>query len=477
MQKTSGFIRILEKLFWIYLFINPILDIGNGFFINNVLKVGVLDVEFVASLGVTPSLVVRMLFLVVFVLYILLVRDRNSILTAIPIGLAWALSLFSEYRITGGVDFFVDAQYMARFCYNVVLLMVYTRVFYNRWGYDGKDLIASLDSVVTYTLIFLSLSILIPAILGLGYNTYADRLGYRGNRGFFYAGNDVTAVLALLTPLSASNVLRGREVSAEMSGKARFPILPSLAAALSANAMLMIGSKTAFLALLFSFLAILAFLIVKRSKDHNSIMMRDFLRIVIFFLILFLIMNCFACFQARRQLISQGEEVGPFRFADLYNYGLIRTVLESAGATGKIAEEEGLENAMLNGRQFKLAEQLKQYRSGGFFVWLFGMGRGSQDNIIEMDLFEVLAYYGIFGFAAMLWLYVKLVVEFFRRVFRRFNITAFVLIISLGLTVGYLIIAGHVMFSVTSGFYFAFVIVYSRVYFAEQAEQILLWKA
>lgn len=473
MLRSNRLTKALEKLFWIYLFLNPILDIVNGFFISSTLNVGILDVEFVSTLGVTPSLVIRMLFLLIFVIYIFLVHDRYSILTAIPIGLAWALSLLSEYHWTGGISLFIDAQYMARFCYNVVILMVYTRVFARRWGYDGNDLLGTLDTVITYTLILLSLSILIPAIFGLGYNTYADRLGYRGNRGFFYAGNDVTAIMALLMPLSIAKALRGREESSRMSGKPRFLFLPALAAALSANAMLMIGSKTAFIALVFDVLAIFLYTLI-RVKRCGSGMLADFLRFFAIFLVIFLVLNVISCFQVRSQLAKEGE-LEPFRISDIFKYGTLQAILESANATELIAENEGFENAMFNGRHIKLAEQFAQYRSGGVLVWLFGLGRGSQKVIIEMDLFEVFCYYGIFGFAVMLWLFFKLGIEFFKRFLRKFDLTAFALLLSIGLVVGYLIIAGHVLFSVTSGFYFGFAIIYSRVWFAERPEEILLW--
>ena len=475
MIRSNRLTKILEKIFWIYLFVNPLLDIINGYFISNTLEVGILDVEFVSTLGVTPSLVIRMLFLLVFVLYIFVVRDTYSIFTAIPIGLAWVLSLITEYRMTGGVDLFIDAQYMARFCYNVVLLMVYTRVFARRWGYDGADLLAELDTVITYTLILLSVSILIPAIFGLGYNTYADRLGYRGNRGYFYAGNDVTAIMAMLMPLSIVKVLRGREETSRMSGKPKFLFWPALAAALSANTMLMIGSKTAFLAIVVAFLAIFIYLLVRTSRSKSSAMLKDFLRVLAIFLVIFLLLNVISCIQVRKQLAAQGE-AEPFRLIDIFKYGTLQAIMESAYATELIAENEGLENAMFNGRHIKLAEQFAQYKSGGFLVWLFGLGRGSQKVIIEMDLFEVLFYYGAFGFAAMLWLFVKLAVDFFKKCFRDFDVTSFALFIGLGLAVGYLIIAGHVLFSVTSGFYLSFTLVYSRVYFADRPEEILLWK-
>ena len=475
MLRSNQLTKTLEKIFWIYLFVNPVLDIVNGLFISTILNVGILDVEFVTTLGVTPSLVIRMVFLLVFVLYILAVRDRTSILTAIPIGLAWVLSILSEYRWTGTVSFFIDAQYMARFCFNIVILMVYTRVFARRWGYDGKDLLNSLDNLITYTLILLSLSILIPAIFGLGYNTYADRLGYRGNRGFFYAGNDVTAIMALLLPLSIVKVLRGREESSEMNGKPRFLFWPALAAALSANAMLMIGSKTAFIALVFDFLAIFIFALVSKLRGKSQFMLKDYLRFFALFLAIFLVLNLISCFQVRSQLAKEGE-LEPFRLSDIFKYGTLQAILESANATELIAENEGLENAMFNGRHIKLAEQFAQFRSGGLLVWLFGLGRGSQKVIIEMDLFEVLFYYGAFSFAVMLWLFIRLGIEFFKSFAKKYDIMAFALFLSLGLCVGYLIIAGHVLFSVTSGFYFCFTVIYSRVWFADRPEEILLWK-
>ena len=477
MVRSNRMTRVLEKLFWLYLFINPALDIINGYFISSSMKIGILDVEYVSTLGVTPSLIIRMLFLLVFVLYIFLVRDTYSILTAIPIGLAWVLSLVSEYRWTDGLNFFIDAQYMARFCYNIVLLMVYSRVFARRWDYDGKDLLATLDTVITYTLILLSVSILIPALLGLGYNTYADRLGYRGNRGFFYAGNDVTAIIAVLLPLCIVRVLRGREDSARMSGRPVFPIIPALAAALSTSAMLIIGSKTAFLAVLATYAAVLLFVIVECFRRKSLSMLRDFLLILVFFAVIFILLNLASSLQIRKKLREMGEEIGPFRIRDIFAYsGAYQAIQESAEATVIIAENEGFENAMFNGRTDKLAAAFAQFRSGGVLVWLFGLGRGSQEVIIEMDIFEVLCYYGVFGFAAMLWLYVKLGIDFVRELFKKFSMTAFASFIGLGLTVGYLLIAGHVLFSVTSGFYLSFALLYSRVLFAGRPEEILIWK-
>jgi len=437
----------LEKLFWIFLFINPLLDILNGMYISLIRQVEVLDVEYINTLGVTPSLVVRMIMLVLFALYILMVWDKKSILTAIPIGLAWVLSIVSEYRAMGSAQYFLDAQYMARFCFNIVVLMVYCRVFSLRRNNDGEGLLRRVDSILVYTLAILAIFVIVPSILGMGYSTYADRLGYRGSRGFFYAGNDITAIMTLLLPLCLAKVLK-----TDLSGCKKPLILPCLAIAFSVSAMLIIGSKTAFLSCAVTALLMFAAAVFFCWREKTWSYILRYLTALVATAIVFLILN-----------IATG-------------FHLLSVVNESIAATDILAETEGTGSAMLHGRGDKFAVQFEMFKEGGMFVWLFGLGRGRLDVIMEMDLFEVLFYYGIFGFAAMMWLYVKLAIQFFIGFFKNFGITAIALFIAIGLCTGYLIVAGHVLFSVTSGFYFALTIVYSRLYFAKDDKSVLLWK-
>ena len=436
--------RGLEQIFWVYLFFNPLLDIFNGFYYNVILGIGIYDVRHLTSLGITPSLVIRLLFLIAFAAYVLLQKDKKSIFTILPIGLAWLLSLLSEYLSTGALDFFADAQYIAKFGYNLLVLMVYARVFRNHWERGTRDMDERLELLLNVTALVLSLSILIPALLGIGYSTYADRLGYRGNCGFFYAANDVTAILSLLLPLTLAMTMR--------DGRRRFPALPLLACALTANTLLIIGSKTAFLALAVSFVLLLLYTFAASCKARSAALWKGYLLALLASVIVFGLL----------MLLSGG--------------GLFETIQTSFGITGTLAENEGAEMALLSGRGDKLRAHIADFRSGGILVWLFGLGRGSREAILEMDVLEVLFYYGIFGFVTMLWLYVRLAFQFFRDLFRRCDEIAFAAFAALGLVFGYLFIAGHVLFTVTSGFYFSLMILYSRVHFAARKQDILLWK-
>ena len=434
----------LDRFFWVFLFINPFLDILNGFYLNVIAGIGVLDVKSDASLGVTPSLVIRMLMLLVFAFYLLLRRDKLAIRSVFLIAVTWLLSIISEFLSLGRVDLFPDMQYIARFCYNIVLIFVFIRTFGGMWGRDKERLLERLDKLIAYTLVVLAASILISYLFGFGYNTYADRMGYRGSRGFFYAGNDITAVLALLLPLNLARIMR-TDCKVLSLPKLGLFLLP---AALGANALLAIGTKTAFIAITVNFCVMLAVALFYAFGIKNKKPLHGILLSLLAVIAVFLLMMIFS------------------------GMTFLNTIVVSFSVTGELMESEGMGAAVFSGRQYKLAEHWGLYSAGGPFTWLFGLGRGSMSNILEMDVLEVLFYYGVFGCITMLWLYAVLGAQFLLRVIRRIDITGCALVVSLAVCTAYLIMAGHILFSVTSGFYYIFTIVYSRVYLADKPKDI-----
>ena len=73
MQKVTN---KLEEFFWLFLFINPFLDIGNGLFIMVMENLYDRTWEQI-NLAFTPSLLIRMTVLVLFGLYLLLSWDTG----------------------------------------------------------------------------------------------------------------------------------------------------------------------------------------------------------------------------------------------------------------------------------------------------------------------------------------------------------------------------------------------------------------
>ncbi len=111
----------LERFFVLFLFINPVLDIVGGLYIS--------WAETFSLPNITPSLLVRMAMLALFAVYILVRRDGKAILSLLPVGIAWVLSVVGEVMFFYAFDLSADVQYIVRFGYNLAVVLVYFSVF------------------------------------------------------------------------------------------------------------------------------------------------------------------------------------------------------------------------------------------------------------------------------------------------------------------------------------------------------------
>lgn len=445
--------RNIEKFFFIYLLISPLLDIFSGAYIHVATKiVG----ERLTDL-ITPSLITRMVVLLLFAWYILSLRDKKSILTVLPIAVAWCASVAGEFLFAPAFSLFADMQYMAKFVYNIAVILVYWRLL-QRSSWNREQLLNWFNWYISLTALILALSIHIPYMLGQGYSTYGDRFGYFGNRGFFYSGNDITAVLMMLAPIAVINYIMQPPLTPDRrlrladllpnNAERRRHLFYLMAPATALTALFAIGTKTAYIALAVTLVVLGWYFLRLKKKSGDGSQWRAFRLVVVAFIAIFIFMSLFGL------IADFGETLRRLR--------------------SFMAEDPDMATFVLSGRWEKLQNAFAAYKEGGIFTWLIGIGRGTQRYIIEMDVFEVLFYYGIFGAATMLWLYVKLGMGVLTRFTRRVDAYSLACFISVGLTGAYLLAAGHVLFSVTSGFYFALMLVYSHLYFAGSTEEMKL---
>ena len=441
----------IEKFFFTFLIVNPILDIFTGAYIHVASKI----VGETLSDLLTPTLIVRMLVLLLLLFYILSLRDKKAILTLLPIGVAWLASVAGEFLFAASFSLFTDVQYMAKFVYNIAVILVFWRL-YQRSAWKREQLLSWLNWYISLTALILSLSIHIPYILGLGYSTYADRFGYFGARGFFYSGNDITAVLMMLIPVALLNYIllppltpgrRMRFHDLLPKDEAQRRHLFYLAAPATAlTALFSIATKTAFIAFGVTLVVFGIYFWRNAKKSGDKAPWQAYKRVLVAFVALFAFLSLF---------------------------GLIKDLAETLKRLQLIFAETPAQDIMLSGRIEKLMAAFAAFKAGGPFAWLFGIGRGTQRFIIEMDAFEALFYYGICGAIAMLWLYGKLGVGLMKSFIpRRSEPYALACFISVGLTAAYAVAAGHVLFSVTSGFYFALMLLYSQLYFSPSTEEM-----
>lgn len=439
-EKHSPICGFIEKLLVLYIIINPLIDFFTGLYIKEVLGANELDV-INAEFSSTPGLYIRLAMLAVFGIYILLRREKIAIGTLVIMGLAFCASIGVLLLTGADLKLGTDVKYFIKYCYNIAMMFTYVSLF-RSLCHDKTVFVEKLFCIVRYTCIVCSLGILVPYIFGLGYYTYADPYGYRGCRGYFYSGNDITAVMTVTLPLAVASFV-------EMKDKlfTKRSIVPFIAPAMTIVSLLLIGSKTAFIAAIGTFALLFLFTLFTIRKNGKARIGR-LLWLLLVVLILFAILGCIVSFHRL--------------------YGDISVCFDTPAS---VAEDEGLEVAVLSGRTTKLQQQIHRFEWGGPATWLFGIGRSTVENIIEMDLYEVVIYYGVVGAAAMLWIYVWAAVEFIKALFKKFDIIGFAFFIALGMTFGYLTLAGHVLFTVTSGQYFVLAIAFSRLYFASDAQE------
>lgn len=442
---TDNIIKKLDKFFLAFLIINPFLDVVTGVYIKVLETLSGNNFDTI-SIPVTPSLLIRMLVLVLFAAYALISLDWKAIGAALPVGIAWLMSVIGEILFFYSFALYTDIQYIARFAYNFAVVLIYMQVF-RRMGVSREELLRKLSDVLALSLLMLSATIVVSYMLDMGYTTYADRYGYRGTRGFFYSGNDITAILMAGLPVVMCGFMQRKDLSSRMFWAY------DLSAALTAICLMLIGTKTAFIAVIAAAFVLGACAIWKLVAFKERLPIRRCIILVITMMLVFGIM------------------------ALLSTESIFGEISASFSQTGTVMENEGAATALLSGRHTKLAKAFAMYKEGGLYTWIFGVGRGTQNAIIEMDLFEVVIYYGLFGAVAMLWLYVKLGLEFVWKFFKnlkavRHDLMPVAVLVSLGLCAGYLIIAGHILFSVTSGFYFSYMLLFGKIIYTEDTEKL-----
>lgn len=426
----AKFKRLCGLCFWLMLLLSPFLDMVNGIFTYiQAGGTGVGDMLSTLDLtdegGLSPSLIIRMVFLALMLAYLFVCRHKKAIIMFVCIGVAWVLTVGFEF--VRGVEFslFADISYIIRFCYCLMCLVVAERII--RDGQGKYVLRERVDKLLCVAALTGALGIMLPFMFEMGFYTYADPLGYRGSRGFYYAGNDITVVLMLILPMMLSSWM-------EHKGKPRFwNYMQLICCAFSVVAMLVIGTKTSFLAVGVVGCVMLVYSLIQGFRHKNW---RPLIRFLIAVAVTYIVY----------ELFSAGA-----------------TVAHSIKTTKKYMDEKDPGQSLLSGRVTYLIMAWHDVQEALPFSALAGVGRGTQEHIIEMDIFEVVLYYGLLGTVSMLWLYIKQGIKVIKGLFECFSLRNLACCVALALCVGFLFLAGHVLFSVTAGFYFAFFIVYARM--------------
>jgi len=450
--------RFCEKVFWLLLLCSPAIDLLNGIW-TYLLAGGRGEMLSTLSLtnlsSVTPALIIRLICLVFMTGYLFILKNRKAILMFALIGFFWALSVTHE--IIRGVSFSLNAdiQYIVRYCYCLMVLVVFAAM-YKDDGRRKEELCDRTNKILCISLFVQGAGILIPYMFGMGFYTYADRIGYRGSRGFFYAGNDITAAIMFIIPIVLVCFMQQEQLRKNKSAW-----FQAISTAMGIVSLLLIGTKASFLAAGGTVVVLGAYALYVALKQKKK---RKLINVAIVIVLSVMLMLFLTLISSFTNVVKNYVWEGTFSIAPPQSSNPFDTIKDSIDANKQLADNEGSSTMIFSGRTQKLGTVIAEFKSTLPLSFVAGVGRGSQETIIEMDIFEVILYYGIPGAIVMLWLYAlnifKMVIDFFKN----FSLLNLAVCVAIGLGIGYMFIAGHTLFSVTAGFYFAFMIVYGRLF-------------
>ncbi|WP_415322612.1 O-antigen ligase family protein [Clostridium perfringens] len=387
-----------EKMLIILMIITPFIDLLNGFF------------EFVLNVNLSPGVIIRSCILI-FIIYFYIKEEKlNFIILTFIVSIFLLQMLIISF--SNNFNILSEISFISKIYYNLFLIFLTGSVL------SKKDINYDVYfNCFSKVCIIVTLSLVITKILGIGINSYGISGGYKG---LYMGTNDLTAVLVMTLPFMLYRIFT--------DGTNIIFVIIALLAALN---MIMIGTKTA---IIFLIIISLFFLYNIFFKNIN---LKSFI-LLILFLGTFLIVFDKYLFDIFKDTILQ-RQIYFIKENDLVSYLLSErniTLIKSIRFWSS-----SIINIILGA----------SFNNGAEFIGNFSQGHG----MIEMDLIDILYFYGIILFLIVAYPLTKVLIKGFKVLFvkkeLKLKLIAFIYIVIFIMS----FLGGHVLLSPLAGVYFA----------------------
>ena len=347
----------IVNIMYLFILLQPLLDIATS------LMTRFLDIRI--SIGI----LVRGLLFICSVIYILFLSKSKykkiSTIYLIILGIYSLLYFLTKISIFSNLSFVItEIIYMFKYFYTLVLLLVLFNLF-DEFKTNNRKIFKLLQ----IELFLYCLSIVLANITGTAFGTYVGGLG---NTGWFYAGNEIGIIVALLFPLLFLLVNKSNSFSI------LFYIIPIVLG------IEIIGTKTSMLGLLLPTLIFLFYYLIRIRKGK----VKQFVMTLVILVVIVIsspnlpviqnIKNSIYRFEYREEKVDLDEDYS----------------------------DEIVSSVILSDRDYFSKKVHKIYADAGIVDKLFGVGFVDRPEIndknivklIEMDFHEIFYRYGIIGF-------------------------------------------------------------------------------
>ena len=421
LQKSNFFKKInFQNIFIIYILLQPIIDIITSLCVRNTSET--------LSLGI----VVRILFMLFIVVYsIIKVSKKNKIKLIIYYscialyGIAYIANSYLKYNFS---MLFTQLKGIIKvFYFPIILVSLYEICKEKKFNSFEKYLNISLIIYIT--------TIIICRIFSVGYPTYPnnDKLG---SIGLFYAGNETSAILAMLSPICFWKLI-----------SEKFSIINIIVCIATIFAMLEIGTKVSALSIII--LLVLTFILagIKMFIKDRKTIYKQFIAISLMVILSFMFIA----------YTPAGKNTG---------IGLTWKTISNSSSTSKSDPSKSDPSAptskesraeLLSGRNNYLKNTLKIYKESSVLSKLTGTSYVSysekkgihESKLVEIDYFDIFFCHGILGTIIYIIPLILIAISLLKKLFSNFivniknNYTIFTLY-SILIGCGIALLAGHV---------------------------------
>ena len=341
--------KYIEKILIIFLYLQPVIDLFTSISLN------------VFHINISFGIVVRILFLL-FLLYFYLFVKKNVfkkrkyyLLGVLLFLIAYSIMIINIKDISA---LSYELQNVIKLFYLPVLLIII----------DPKDIKIDYKDLVKIAFIYL-IFISVPTILGLEFNSYTQ--GKTGSVGWFNSGNEISAILSILTPFLIYYIFTKHNLFNKL-----FLVI------IMGYTYFIIGSKIIIISLVVSIIFNIILYFKNNKVNKNKILM--YLGIAIVLLVIGIILIPKTNFY--HNLVIHLNYLGINSVKDIFSYNFVNRFIFSDRLTY-------LSSTNLNYIWSKPIEKIL----GIGFIESFGTDY-VYIKAIEMDFFDIFYRTGIIGF-------------------------------------------------------------------------------
>jgi len=447
LKQTANYFPHFLLLFIVF---QPILDLLTSFSI------------YVLHMSATVGIVVRFAFMLLALGYLLLHHKQQGakkyILYLCLFGIVLAIGLVNNLMIKSPVSFGEEVKFIMKSVYPIVLLFGYIIALK-----ELKNNEFAFHKIITYFLyatLILSISIITAMATGTDFPSYPN--SKIGSRGWFFAGNDLSSIFAIMFPIVVLY-----SVHKTTSFSKVYYWIPTV---LAMYASIMIGTKVGYGAIVITLGIALFFLFIEymmhRKKEGKGFT--------------YLVNTIVAAVVLGGLLVLTPQTpIAKNMSIHLQIYEYKKSVQdEKDRKEGKVVKEEEHKQGELTDSEMKsliysdrdkfLKVYKQYYKEAPLSQKLFGMGYAgnytTKMKLVEMDLHDLFFAFGIVGFLMyllpLLYFGIKIFIRLITNFKKLFSVKHMLLASTLVLSLGIGFMSGHVLTAPAVSIFFVVILAY-----------------